>query len=105
MDAFYSGEVPEAAKMVRLYRITPKEALLACEAIDFAGGAQAIRTTLNRAAISGRVAVAGEVVDHFADLLDASGSMVETVALDRRSYAALKNRWMKTRLDRALNAP
>ena len=55
---------------------------------------------LRRAAISGRVETGGTIEDHFADVLDTNGSMVETVALDRRSYSALKNRWMRCKVER-----
>lgn len=94
------GKVPQTAVAVRLHRITPKDKLLACEAIQFAGGAAAIDTALRRARISGRCEVGGDIQDHFADLLDLDGSMIETVALDRGSYSALKNRWMRCRLER-----
>ena len=94
------GKVPQTAVAVRLYRITPNDKLLGCEAILFAGGADAIDTTLRRARISGHVEIGGDIQDHFADLLDPDGSMIETVALDRASYAALKNRWMRCRVER-----
>jgi hypothetical protein len=54
---------------------------------------------LRRAAISGRVEIGGDIADHFADVLDEQASMIETVALDRGSYHALKTRWMGCRLD------
>ncbi|MBP7339722.1 hypothetical protein [Niveispirillum sp.] len=91
--------VPGSAHAVRLYCVVKDEAV-PCEAVQFAGGAGAIDTVLRRAAISGRVEIGGEVEDHFADLLDGSGDMVETVALDRASYSALKNRWMRCRVRR-----
>jgi hypothetical protein len=91
--------IPADAARVRLYKIVSGE-LIACETIYFPDGAPAIDTVLRRAAISGRVEVGGEIADHFADALNDNGDLVETVALDARSYRALKTRWMKCRLQR-----
>ena len=90
--------VPAEARAVCLYKHVGDE-LRACETVGFLEGAAAIDTTLRRAAISGRVEVGGQTVDHFADLLDANGSIIETVALDARSYKALKTRWMRCKLE------
>ena len=90
--------VPEDAQAVRLHKIVRGD-LVACEAVAFTDGASAIDTTLRRAAISGRVEVGGEIADHFADLLDGEGALIETVSLDARSYKALKTRWMRTKLE------
>jgi hypothetical protein len=57
-----------------------------------------VDTTLRRAAISGRVELGGKPVDFFADILDHNHDILETVALDRHSYAALKNHWMRCKL-------
>jgi hypothetical protein len=46
------------------------------------------------------VDIGGKVEDHFADVLDAAGDLLETVSLDASSYGALKNRWMRCRVDR-----
>lgn len=92
-------QVPDAATAVRLCRVV-REELLACEAVLFPAGARAVDTILRRAGISGRVEIGGEIADHFADLLDVNGDMVETVALDAGSYRALKTRWMPTRVRR-----
>lgn len=97
------NRVPETAKVVRLYKHGRDGALIACVGIEFAGGAPAIDTALRRAAISGYVEVGGQLGDYFADLLDANGDIVENVALDRASYGALKNRWMRTTIDRTVS--
>lgn len=91
--------IPVEVHAVRLHKIVRGD-LVACEAIAFAGGATAVDTTLRRAAISGRVEIGGEIADHFADLLDEDGDLIETVSLDARSYKALKTRWMPTKHER-----
>lgn len=96
--------LPAESKVVRLYRIVGGDTLIACEAIEFLEGEPAIDMTFRRAAISGRVEIGGEIKDHFADVLDAGGdSLLETVALDAKSYAALKNKWMRCKLDAEIN--
>jgi hypothetical protein len=99
-DQPMTASVPDTARAVRLYRVVNDQAV-ACEAVQLAGGAAAIDTVLRRAMISGRVEIGGPLQDHFADLLDSGGDIVETVALDRASYSALKDRWMRCRLARA----
>ena len=89
------ADLPAEAVGLKLYRIDRKDRLIGCEGVRFKDGRPAVDTTLRRAAISGRVEIGGDIKDHFADVLDANGDMVETVALDRKSYAALKNRWMR----------
>jgi hypothetical protein len=95
--------VPADAAGLRLYRYSKPggddTTLRACEAIRFNNGAAAVDTVLRRAAISGRVEIDGTVSDHFADILDADGSIVGTVALDAKSYRALKTKWMPCRLE------
>lgn len=91
--------LPRVAAGLRLARIDKRDNLLLCEAVLFDSGWVGVETTLRRAAISGRVEIGGEVVDHFADVLDANGDIVEVIALDRRSYSALKNRWMRCKVE------
>ena len=91
--------IPDTASGLKLYKIVRGD-LVACEAIRFERGKSAVQTVLNRAAVSGRVEINGDIEDYFADVLDADGSMVETVALDRKSYAALKNKWMRCKIER-----
>lgn len=98
----FLDSLPEDAIGLRLYR-QGKNDLIGCEAVIFKEGRAAIDTVLRRAALSGRVEVGGEVVDHFADILvDESGTWSATVALDAGSYRALKERWMRCKVDPAL---
>ena len=92
--------IPDEAIGVGLYRISRGE-LIACESVQFDQGAQGVRVVLCRAAISGRVEVGGQIQEHFADLLNVEGDIVETVALDRKSYGALKNQWMRCKVARS----
>lgn len=90
--------VPDEAMGLRLYKIV-KEELVACELVMFEHPG-AVDTTLRRAQISGRVEVGGEIKDHFADIYVDQDSWTHTVALDARSYRALKNRWMRCKIER-----
>jgi hypothetical protein len=90
--------MPPSAEGLRLCRISG-EILILCERIIFSGGLNAVDTILRRAQISGRVEIGGKIDNHFADILDGNGDMVETVALDKKSYGALKNRWMRCRVE------
>lgn len=90
--------VPNTATSVRLFRIV-NDKPIPCQLIRFAGGAASVDVVLRRGSISGRVEIGGQIEDHFADLLDAHGDIVGTVALDRASYSALKNRWMRCRTE------
>lgn len=93
--------VPDEACGLRLFRFNPpgSENAIPCEAVLFPGGAPAVDTVLRRAAISGRVEIEGNIRDYFADVLDDGQSIVATVALDAKSYGALKNHWMRCRVD------
>lgn len=91
-------KLPASGVGVRLARITPKEELILCEAVLF-DSAAAVDTVFRRARISGRVVVNGKIKNHFADILDKDGDMVGNVALDAKSYGALKNKWMRCKVD------
>lgn len=95
-------EVPSAATALRLARIFPGGDLRLCEAVRFAAGSAGIDTVLRRAAIAGCVEVGGDSADHFADMLNDNGDIVETVSLDASSFGALKNHWMRCRYERLL---
>lgn len=83
---------------LRLHRIV-RENLIACEAVYFDAGRAGVDIVLRRASISGRVEIDGEIDGFFADVLtDLDGSCEQTIALDRESYGALKNRWMRCRI-------
>jgi len=64
-----------------------------CEAVIFELGRQGVDMALRRAAISGRVD-GGPILDHLADVMNANLDIVETIALDAKSFSALKNHWM-----------
>lgn len=87
--------------VLRLARIDRNDNLILCEAMELLGGTPAVETILRRAAISGRVEIEGKIANHFADVLDANGDMVTTVALDARSYGAIKNKWMRCKVSAA----
>lgn len=92
--------VPANAMGLHLYKIIG-ERLISCEPVYFTGGAPAVDTVLRRAAVSGRVEMEGQIGDYYADvLIDQDGTWTHTVALDRNSYRALKNRWMRCKLER-----
>jgi hypothetical protein len=93
------GTVPQSVSGLTLYRIHA-ESLQGCETVTFSGGSSAVDTVLRRAAISGRVEIGGRLENHFADLIDANGDIIEVVALDAKSYGALKNHWMRCRVMR-----
>lgn len=93
--------LPENAAGLKLHRIGANERLMACEAVLFPGGRAAVDTVLRRAAVSGRVEIGGDIKRHFADVLDSSGSMIETIALDAESYRMLKTKWMPCLLEQS----
>jgi len=91
--------LPKDAVGLQLHRFRGEE-LIACEPVCFVKGYQAVHTTLRRAQISGRVEIGGDIENHFADVLNANGDLIETVALDSGSYGILKNRWMKCKVQK-----
>lgn len=99
MSGYRYSDLPEGAIGLRLYKIV-REELLACEPVYFTRGRPAVDTVLRRASIAGRVEWEGEIGDYYADvLIDEYGSWDGTVALDRQSYRALKNHWMRCKLE------
>src|SRR5690348_3987750 len=94
------GKLPNDACGLRLCKIVGDDLRL-CEAVKFTRGRAAVDTVLRRAAISGDVEIepSGELLDFFADVLDENGDMVGNVALDRRSFNALKNHWMRCKYE------
>lgn len=92
-------DIPAEAVGIRLCRVTKAGELTMCLTVLFDDGARAIDTVLRRAAISGKVGPVGETGDYWADLMNAGDdTLVETVALDAKSYKAIKTRWAKTEL-------
>lgn len=93
--------IPPEAVGLRLCRINSREELILCESVRFTAGWAAVETTLRRAEISGRVEVNGKIADHFADVLNDQQDIIETVALDAKSYRSLKTHWMRCKVEAA----
>lgn len=94
--------LPTDAAGIRLCKVVGDDLIL-CETIIFTHGAPAVDTVLRRAAISGKVGPVGETGDFWADLMNAAGdTMVETVALDRASWNAIKNKWARCKIEAPL---
>jgi hypothetical protein len=91
--------LPDETVGLRLCRHRGDDLIL-YEGIRFAAGRDGADTVLRRAALAGRVEVGGEIQDHFADVLDDNGDIIETVSLDRGSFNSLKNHWMRCKVDR-----
>lgn len=91
---------PKAAGL-RLYRNTQAGMLIGCELVMFDAGRPVVDMILRRAAISGVVEVEpfDGGADYFADVYSAPENLEQTVRLDRGSYSALKNRWMRCRVE------
>jgi hypothetical protein len=88
------------AKGLRLYKIIGDE-LIGCELVMFTEGRPAVITTLRRASISGLVCVEPfeGPQDYFADVYTDQYTFEQTVLLDRKSYKALKTKWMRTNIE------
>lgn len=97
MTLFYD-RLPEDTSGLRLARITTKEELILCEEVHFVTGRTGVDTVLRRAALSGRVEIDGEILHHFADVMNVAGDLTITVALDAKSYSSLKNHWMRCKV-------
>lgn len=93
------AELPAAAVGLRLGRYVGDELRL-CEPVIFESGREGVEVTLRRAAISGHVEIEGPIANHFADIMSDPYTWIGTVALDAKSYRALKNHWMRCRLER-----
>lgn len=102
MSALGLDRLPANACGLKLYKINSRDELIACESVIFTGGRDAVNTTLRRAGIAGRVEVEpeGQLPDFYADVLTSEdGDWEASVALDRKSYASLKNHWMRCKLE------
>ena len=97
--SFDHSKIPAEAAGLKLHRLIG-DRHIACEQVQFPDGRPAVITTLLRAEIAGRVEVDGEIEDHFVDVHDAEGDLIQTVALDAKSYRSLKTRWMRCRTER-----
>jgi hypothetical protein len=105
MSVIGREKIPADAVGLRLCKIFPGDDLRLCEEVHFTGGRPALDTVLRRAAISGLVEVGPAAItgDHFADIMDAEGSMVGNVLLDAKSFRALKDRWMRCKYEESSN--
>lgn len=91
--------LPKDVSGIRLCKMRGEELLL-CETLIYKNGAPAVDTLLRRAALSGKVGPLGETGDLWADLMDREGTtLVETIALDRGSWNAIKNRWARCKFE------
>jgi hypothetical protein len=96
--------LPAEAAAIRLCKVV-KGDLILCEAVIFEDGVSAVDTILRRASLSGNVGPVGDTGDYWADLLNAEAdTIVETVALDRRAWNAIKNQWARCRIEVPLRA-
>lgn len=94
MSAF---SIPLGVTGIRLCKVVNDD-LRMTEVVQFERGHEGVDTVLRRAALSGRVGPMGDAGDYWADLMNANGEMEETIALDRASWNALKNHWMRCRM-------
>jgi hypothetical protein len=96
-----SKRLPADAAGLRLCKIFPGDDLRLCEPVVFTKGRAAVDTVLRRAAISGRVEIepGSPLPDHFADIIDSKGDAVGNVALDAKSFKALKEHWMRCKYE------
>lgn len=94
-------KLPPQTAGLRLCKMFGEELRL-CEGVRFVRGQIAVNTVLRRAAIAGHVEVGGHLADHWADVFDASGDVIENVALDAASFRSLKNHWMRCKYERLL---
>jgi len=93
------ADLHEKAIGLRLCRMLKGDRLSMCENVVFTNGRPAVETILNRARLSGRVEIEGDLKDHWADvLIDSDGTWDQSVALDAGSYRALKNHWMRCKV-------
>ena len=83
---------------LRLCKVV-NEKLILCDPVQFTRGTSALKTTLNRASISGDVGPVGETGDFWADLLIENGDWIDTVKLDRKSWNILKNKWARCKIE------
>lgn len=91
--------VPERTTGLRLCKVVGNDFRMS-EGVQFLNGRNAVETALRRAAISGQVGPVGKTGDYWADFLNKDGDWEETIALDRDSWNALKNVWMRCKMVR-----
>jgi hypothetical protein len=96
------GDILPDAVGLRLCKVTGKganEQLRVSEKVRFVGGRAGLLTTLMRAQMHGHVGGAiDRTTDFWADQIDQIGDHIGEVRLDRESWNALKNKWMRVRM-------
>jgi hypothetical protein len=101
MSDFKDDVLPDAVGL-RLCKVTGKgaaEQLRVSEAARFVGGRAGLLTTLMRAKMHGHVGGGiDRTTDFWADQMDESGDTIGEIRLDRESWNALKNKWMRVRM-------
>ncbi|MEM7398743.1 MAG: hypothetical protein AAF354_07365 [Pseudomonadota bacterium] len=92
-------QIPDNAIGLRLCKMKGDE-LVNAECVIFKRGRAGVELTLRRAALAGTVGPIGETGDYWADFIsDEYGTWVDTVALDRDTWNALKRFWLRCKLD------
>lgn len=94
---FENDILPETVGL-RLCKMVGNDLRLA-EPVCFAGGRQAVLTTLSRARVAGHVG--GEIdrtTDYWADQMNQDGDHIGEIRLDRGSWNSLKNHWMRCKM-------
>lgn len=92
-------QIPQDATGLRLCKMVGDD-LRTSEGVRFTEGRAAVFTVLNRASVSGHVG--GEIdstTNWWADFLNSEGDGVAEIRLDRHSWNALKNQWMKCKME------
>lgn len=98
-----SFDLPSDVAGIRLCKVLGSDELVLCEMVVFEKGRVAVDTVLRRAAISGKVGPIGETGDFWADLMNSDGdSIVETIALDRKAWNAIKRKWARCKIEAPL---
>lgn len=100
MTYFTGKPLSDDAIGLRLIRYDRRGRAHFSEHVIFSKGRPAVLSTLNRAALSGRVEIEGTIEDHQADVLtDNAGGWDQVVALDAKSYKALKHHWLRCKTE------
>lgn len=92
--------LPKEVSGLRLCKMRG-ENLVLYETLTYEGGSGIVDMILRRAQISGKVGPLGGTGDLWADLMSSDGwTLIETIALDRGSWNALKNRWARCKIQK-----
>jgi len=92
--------IPDNVVGLRLCKIVNEE-LIVSEICIFKKGLSAVKLTLRRASISGNVGPVGidRDTDYWADMYIDEDTWEDSIALDRKSWNILKNKWMICKID------